>query len=149
MQKHASCPAMSTDPYSDIIDLPHHVSTVHPQMPMRGRAAQFSPFAALVGYEDVIDETARRTTPERKLSEDGKAELDRRMGVVAAHLGDKPVVTVEYFVPDSRKDGGEYRFKTGAAEKILPGRRVVVVDGESIRMDRIVGLTGDLFEGEF
>ena len=41
--------------YDDIIDLPHHVSKVHPQMPLSARAAQFSPFAALVGYEDVID----------------------------------------------------------------------------------------------
>ena len=47
--------------YADIIDLPHHVSTVHPQMPLSARAAQFSAFAALTGYEDVIDETARLT----------------------------------------------------------------------------------------
>ena len=47
-------------PYEDIVNLPHHVSKVHPQMPMQARAAQFAPFAALTGYEDVIDETARR-----------------------------------------------------------------------------------------
>ena len=50
---------MRKNPYDDIIDLPHHVSTVHPQMPPSARAAQFSAFAALTGYEDVIDETAR------------------------------------------------------------------------------------------
>ena len=60
-------------PYDDIIRLPHHVSKVHPQMPLRDRAAQFSPFAALVGYEDIIDETARRTTPKRELDESEKA----------------------------------------------------------------------------
>ena len=59
---------MKTD-YDDIIDLPHHVSKVHPQMPPSARAAQFSPFAALTGYEDVIGETARLTTPKRELDE--------------------------------------------------------------------------------
>ena len=72
---------------------------------MHQRAAQFSPFAALVGYEDVVHEMERVTTPERELSEDEKSELDRRIAIIAAHLNDNPVVTVEYFVPDSRKEG--------------------------------------------
>ena len=46
--------------YGDIIDLPHHQSSVHPHMSLYDRAAQFAPFAALTGYEDVIRETARR-----------------------------------------------------------------------------------------
>ena len=75
---------------------------------MHQRAAQFSPFAALVGYEDVVEEMRRQTDPEQELNEDEKKELDRRMGIVAANLEKNPVVTVEYFVPDSRKDGGEY-----------------------------------------
>lgn len=135
--------------YSDIINLPHHVSTVHPQMSMHQRAAQFSPFAALVGFEDVVDEKVRQTAPERELSEDEKAELDRRMGVVATHLSEHPIVTIEFFEPDTRKEGGEYVFKSGAVEKILPAERVVVVDGEVIRMDRIIGIEGGMFEGEF
>ena len=79
---------------------------------MRQRAAQFSPFAALVGYENVVHEMERQTTPERELSEDEKAELDRRIAIISALLSNNPIVTVEYFVPDSRKDGGEYRVKT-------------------------------------
>ena len=135
--------------YSDIINLPHHVSTVHPQMSMHQRAAQFSPFAALVGFEDVVDEKVRQTAPERELNEDEKVELDRRIAIVAAHLAEHPVVTIEYFVPDERKDGGEYVFKSGTVEKIVSAERVVVVGGGSIRMDRIVGIEGQLFEGEF
>ncbi len=135
--------------YSDIINLPHHVSTVHPQMSMHQRAAQFSPFAALVGFEDVVDEKVRQTAPERELSEDEKAELDRRMGVVATHLSEHPIVTIEFFEPDTRKEGGEYVFKSGAVEKIVPAERVGVVDGEVIRMDRIIGIEGGMFEGEF
>ena len=135
--------------YSDIINLPHHVSKVHPQMSMHQRAAQFSPFAALVGFEDVVDEKVRQTAPERELSEDEKAELDRRMGVVATHLPEHPIVTIEFFEPDTHKEGGEYVFKSGAVEKIVPAERVVVVDGEVIRMDRIIGIEGGMFEGEF
>jgi len=135
--------------YSDIINLPHHVSTVHPQMSMHQRAAQFSPFAALVGFEDVVDEKVRQTVPERELSEDERAELDHRMGIIAAHLSEHPVVTIEFFEPDTRKDGGEYVFKSGIVEKIVPVERVVIVGGEVIRMDRIVGIEGKLFEGEF
>ena len=47
-------------PYDDIIHLPHHVSQNHPQMPLRDRAAQFAPFAALTDYEAAVGETDRR-----------------------------------------------------------------------------------------
>ena len=140
---------MADNPYSDIINLPHHVSKDRPHLTMHQRAAQFSPFAALVGYSDVIDEIERATTPERELSEDEKAELDRRIAIIAAHLSDDSIVTVEYFVPDSRKDGGEYRVKTGKVERISQAKRVVVVGGESIRVNRIVRIEGELFAGEF
>ena len=53
------------NPYADIIDLPHHVSKRHPQMPMEKRAAQFSPFAAMVGHDAAIRETARLTEEQR------------------------------------------------------------------------------------
>ena len=66
-----------------------------------------------------------------------------------AKLSEHPVVTVEYFVPDSRKDGGEYRVKTGKVEKISQAKRVVVVGGESIRMNRIARFVSELFAGEF
>ena len=140
---------MPNNPYADIINLPHHVSKVHSQMSMHQRAAQFSPFAALVGYEDVVHEMERQTAPERELNGDEKAELDRHIGIITAHLSEHPVVTIEYFVPDERKDGGEYVFKTGEVKKISPAERMVVVGGEAIRMDRIVGIEGQLFEGEF
>jgi hypothetical protein len=116
---------------------------------MHQRAAQFSPFAALVGYEDIVHEMERQTAPERELNEDEKAELDRRISIVVAHMTEHPVVTIEYFVPDERKDGGEYVIKTGVVEKISPAGRVLVVGGESIRMNRVVGIESKLFEEEF
>ena len=141
---------MSSGPYADIIHLPHHVSKEHPRMSLRDRAAQFSPFAALVGYEEVIDETARLTTPKRELDEGEKAELDRRIGLLLAHLGEKPVVTVEYFVPDALKSGGSYEFKSGPVVKISPARKnLTLADGAVIRFVNIVGIEGELFCGEF
>jgi len=119
-------------------------------MSMLDRAAQFSPFAALVGYEDVIDETARLTTPERELDEAEKAELDRRVGILAAHLKDKPVVTVEYFVPDTHKSGGAYETRTGVLVRISPVRKTLTLaDGASIRFKDVVGIESELFREEF
>ena len=68
---------------------------------------------------------------------------------VSIQLSDNPVVTVEFFVPDTHKDGGEYRVKTGKVEKISQAKRVVVISGESIRVNRIVRFVSELFAGEF
>jgi hypothetical protein len=141
---------MPKTPYDDIIHLPHHVSTERPHMPMRDRAAQFSPFAALVGYEDVINETVRATTPKRELDEEEKAELDRRIGVLLARLGEKPSVTIERFIPDALKSGGAYEFKTGTVVRISPARKTLsLADGTAIRFEDIAGIEGELFRGEF
>ena len=84
-----------TTPYDDIINLPHHVSANHPQMSMHDRAAQFSPFAALVGYEDAVDETARLTDQKIELDETEKAELNRRLAFLASKLDEQPEITIE------------------------------------------------------
>ena len=65
--------------YGDIIDLPHHISPRHAHLSMESRAAQFSPFAALTGYGDAIDETARLTAARIELDDDRKAELDEKL----------------------------------------------------------------------
>ena len=82
-------------------------------MPLHDRAAQFAPFAALTGYEEIIDETARPVEERRELAEDARAILDERVKTLAAHLAEQPSVTVVYFVPDQRKQGGSYRHVTG------------------------------------
>ena len=141
---------MLDNPYSDIIDLPHHVSKDRPHLSMHQRAAQFSPFAALVGYEDVVEETARQTDSKREQDETEKAELDRKLSVIAAHLAEKPIVVIEYFVPDKTKAGGEYVFKSGTVVKILQvQKKLVLGDGTEIRIEDIVDISGELFAGEF
>ena len=104
--------------YDDIINLPHHVSADRPHMPMIDRAAQFSPFAALTGYDAAIVETARLTDTKRELSEEQKEVISKQLHVLKSGLKTDPTVTITYFVPDSRKAGGTYRSVTGAAKKV-------------------------------
>lgn len=141
---------MPDHPYADIIDLPHHVSKDRPHLSMRQRAAQFSPFAALVGYDEVIEETRRQTDLKRELDETEKAELDRKLSVIAVHLTERPIVVIEFFVPDKTKAGGEYVVKSGTVVKILPvQKKLVLGDRTEIRIDDIADISGELFAGEF
>ena len=122
--------------YDDIIDLPRPKSK-HEPMPMSDRAAQFSPFAALTGYGDAIDETARLTDARIELSEEERAELDYKQQYLATL--DAPEVTVTYFVPDERKTGGAYVTHTGTLKRIDKVERAMVFgDGTRVEMDEIV-----------
>lgn len=94
--------------YDDIIDLPHHRSVKHTPMPAKDRAAQFSPFAALTGYGEAIDEEARLTESRIDLDENGREELDRAIMLLREHIHEKPPVKITYFCPDERKAGGRY-----------------------------------------
>ena len=133
-----------TTPYDDIIRLPHHVSQNHPQMPLRERAAQFAPFAALTGYEAAVGETARLTAERRELDAQEAEELNRRLTDLAARLKDRPEVTIEYFVPDGRKSGGAYVTVNGRVRHIsVPEKTLVMEDGTVIPMDDVTALTGE------
>ena len=104
--------------YDDIINLPHHVSADRPHMPMIDRAAQFSPFAALTGYDAAIVETARLTDTKRELSEEQKSIISRQLRELQARLKTDPSVTVTYYIPDERKTGGAYRAISGTVKKV-------------------------------
>ena len=104
--------------YDDIINLPHHVSSRHPQMPMMNRAAQFSPFAALTGYEDAVRETARLTDEKIELDEYEKEELDRKIQWLGSHLDEHIPVSITYFQPDDKKVGGAYEEIVDTIRKI-------------------------------
>lgn len=120
--------------YDDIIHLPRHVSEKHPQMPLSDRAAQFSPFAALTGYEAAVDETARLTDEKIELSEDRIAAIS---GLLAS-LQPGDAVSAEYFVPDRRKSGGAYLTVTGTVKRIdgVQGA-LLLTDGTSISFEDI------------
>lgn len=123
--------------YDDIIYLPHHVSRNHPQMPLRERAAQFAPFAALMGYEASVGETARLSVERRELDAQEAAELNRRLVALIARLPDRPEVTIEYFVPDDRKAGGAYVTVTGRMRHISVAKMTLVMDGTEIPMEDV------------
>ena len=137
---------MQDFPYNDILDLPHHVSRNHPQMSMRDRAAQFSPFAALDGHGDAIRETARQTEPQRELDEEERARLDALLRHLAAHIGESPEVTIEHFVADALKDGGAYVRTTGQLVAISPASRTLMfADGTVINVNDITEIESPLF----
>lgn len=125
--------------YDDIINLPHHVSENHPQMSMQARAAQFSPFAALSGHGDAIKETERLTDAQRDLDEDMVAGINRTLQEIQSR--DHPEVSVIYFQPDSRKDGGAYVSATGRVKRIdQVSGTVVLTDGSEIPIGMILDI---------
>ena len=127
--------------YDDIINLPHHVSADRPHMPMIDRAAQFSPFAALTGYDAAIVETARLTDTKRELSEEQKEVISKQLHSLQSRLEADSGVTVTYFVPDSRKAGGAYRTITGNAKKVDEYSGILEMsNGITIPFDDILSL---------
>jgi hypothetical protein len=130
-----------TEDYSDIINLPHHVSRNHPQMPMEARAAQFAPFAALTGYDTVIHETARQTDKQVELEEYDNERLNRIFSELMDSLEEHPMVTVSYFKPDEHKAGGAYVTVTGQLKKIDTYEQLMVMeDGTAIPIGNIMDL---------
>lgn len=124
--------------YDDIIDLPHPTSKKHPRMSRQNRAAQFSPFAALTGYEAEIREMARQTEKKKQLSEDQWDMLNEKI-MELLKLPHKPVrAVVTYFVPDPKKEGGTYRKKDCYIDKISMEKRVLLLENkEKIFFDEI------------
>lgn len=103
---------MSMEPthrYDDIIDMPHHQSKRHRHMDMEQRAAQFMPFAALAGYEDLLRETAKVRQRHIELGEDAQEALNAQLAAVLARLGERPRVDMTFFRMEDGDDGGEYR----------------------------------------
>ena len=132
--------------YDDIFYLPHYQSPHRAHMPLYDRAAQFAPFAALTGYGAAIHETARLTESRIELTESEKTDLDLRLQMLTEHLSDRPEVTVTYFLPDERKDGGAYVEHTGIVKKLDTYERLIVMkDGTLIPIDDICHIESPLF----
>lgn len=125
-------------PYDDMLHLSRPVSQKHPPMSRADRAAQFSPFAALTGYEAAVKETTRLTQGKIELSDEEKESIDHVLQALSAHLPEQPSVIVTYFLPDQKKDGGAYVTVTGALKRInLLERRLILTDGTLIPIDDI------------
>ena len=133
--------------YSSIINLPHHTSATHPRMSMSDRAAQFSPFAALTGYDSAIKETGRHTDDRIELDEDTLTVLNLKLQMLMEHPNDEHEVSFTVFKPDTRKKGGEYLTVTGIVKKIDDFERLIILrDGTKIRMDNVLNVNGEIFD---
>ncbi len=132
--------------YDDIIHLRASVSATHPHMSMAERAAQFSPFAALTGYEDVLTETARKTEQKIELDETMKAELDRKLHLLAEHVQNPPSISITYFQSDEYKEGGQYITQSCRIKKINSMTQVIqTTDGLQIPICDLLKIESDFF----
>lgn len=133
--------------YDDIINLPHHISTKHPQMSLEARAAQFAPFAALTGYEDEVKETARITNERIELDEEAKRILDNKIQMILEQLSSRFNVSFTYFIPDERKNGGRYEVISGIVKRIDDYKQVIVLEDKTeIPINEIVDISLDNYK---
>ena len=132
---------MTMGKYDDIIHLERPVSKAHPPMPLIQRAAQFSSFAALTGYEDAVAESGRLTEERIELGRDALDALDEKFSSLAAHIAEHPELELLRFVPDEKKSGGRYETVRGRAKKVDEYASVLVLeDGKKIPLGDILSL---------
>ena len=149
----------SQDPrivYADILHLPHPVSRTHPRMSLYDRAAQFAPFAALAGYDEMVSEEARLTDAKIEPGESDLEVLNQKFRLLAQALdqGEHPRVTLTHFVPDSLKAGGSYQTVTDRVRRIDPVRRQVELEETrgparlhvTLDIDQILDMDAELFD---
>lgn len=114
-------------------------------MSMYNRAAQFAPFAALTGHNAAITEAARLTEAEQELSESDAEVLNRKLAYLQS-LDEKPSISVTYFVPDDKKEGGSYHTATGIVKSVEPDKGVLQFEnGTNILVIHIRDIDGECF----
>ena len=130
--------------YEDIIHLSRPTSSKHPPMSMLNRAAQFSPFAALTGYDAAVQETARLTDARIEIDENTKVMLNTKLHFLLENPDTEAVFT--YFQPDTKKSGGTYVHLTGFVKDIDEIKREVVLSsGIKIPVEEIIGIESTVF----
>ncbi|MCQ2958870.1 MAG: hypothetical protein MJ198_01610 [Bacteroidales bacterium] len=138
------------DNYEDIINLPHHVSKKHPQMSMLSRAAQFAPFAALSGHNDAIKETARLTESQKNIDESNIDILNRKISYLYTRLDEMPFISITYFKPDEKKNGGSYQIIEGNLKEIDEyGQTLILTDKTRISIQSVFEIESNVFPNNF
>ena len=132
--------------YSDIINLSRPVSK-RPRMSLEQRSAQFAPFAALTGYEGQVKETARLTDKRIELNEELKEILDLKIQLIQEKIKEQPDVTITYFIPDDKKQGGKYKTVTNSVKKIDTYKNeIILIDGTTIAIDEIIDISSEIYK---
>lgn len=128
--------------YDDIINMPRHISKKHPQMSLEARSAQFAPFAALTGYDEQIEETARITCQKKELNDEQKEILNNRLQKIQEKIEIKPEITVTYFVEDLKKNGGKYVTVAGKVRKIDKNKQIIILEDKTeIQIEEIIEIS--------
>lgn len=141
---------MTNSGYEDIINLPHYVSVTRPRMPISDRAAQFSPFSALTGYDAVISEASRLTDEKIDLDDEQKAIINKKLHIIQNAIKEKPNVIITYFKKDDKKDGGTYVTVNGAVKKIDKyNGSLILTDKNIVPICDIISVEGKIFDNEF
>lgn len=136
--------------YDDIINQPCPEPRNRQRMPISERAAIFAPFAALTGHSAVIREAARLTDKKIELDEDGKRMLDEKQALLLDIIKEQPEITVTYFVPDKRKDGGAYVSMTSCLKRIDDFEmQLIFADGSKVNIDDVLNIESEHFRGFF
>ena len=131
--------------YKDLLHLPHPNSLKHPRMDSIDRAAQFSPFSPLTGYDEAISETARETNQRIELDEEARNKLDAQLATILLRLKEKPPVTITYFKADETKEGGSYETIVGIIKKINQSKNSIFMEnGLEIKVDDIIAINHQL-----
>ncbi|HIS18224.1 MAG TPA: hypothetical protein IAC02_06415 [Candidatus Coprovivens excrementavium] len=130
--------------YSDIINLPHHVSSKYKPMSIEARSAQFAPFAALTGYNDELAEAERTTSPKIELTENAKEILDNKINYLLHYPNKNNYLKITYFIPDNKKEGGYYKTITTQINKIDSLKKIIYLqDNTSIPISNIIDIIID------
>ena len=133
--------------YDDIINLTNHISQKHPQMSLYARSAQFAPFAALTGYEDAIKQTSRETSEKIDIDDELKSILDSKLQIIMEQIKNKPEISITYFIPDLKKNGGSYITVTGIVKKIdLYNQHIYLANDTEIPINDIINISGEIFK---
>lgn len=131
--------------YTDIINLKRPVSN-HNHLSIESRASQFSPFAALTGYDNEVKETARITDKRIDIDDGLREMLNAKLNYLNDHIKENPNISITYFVKDSKKEGGKYLTKQGTIKRIDTVNEIIKFnDNTSIPMNDIINITGDIF----
>ena len=124
--------------YEDIINLPHYEPIYHPRMSIDKRAGQFAPFAALVGYDEEIEETARLTTRKHILDGESVDKLNENLNIIKENVNKHLEIKITYFIADLKKEGGKYINKTGKVKTLdLVNGYIKMIDNEKIYLGDI------------
>ena len=146
--KKGECKMQYDHSYDDIINHPHYKSKKHPPMSLYARSAQFAPFAALTGYEDAVKETARETGVRIEIDEEMKSILDSKIQLLTEKIKQKPEVTFTYFIPDLRKEGGDYVSVSGIIKKIddMYEQKIILLDKTEIPINDVIDISSEAFK---